>query len=324
MEYKDYYKIMGLEKTASGDEIKTTYRKLAKKYHPDLNPDDEKAQEKFKEVSEAYEVLSDEKKRKQYDQFGQYGFSSGQQFDPSAYGFGGQQGASYTYSSAEGADFSEFSDFFNTIFGGGQRAGSSSGMGFDIGDLFGSSAGSRRSTGRTRQAQRQSYESELEISIEEGYKGTSREVSLNFGGEIKNITVKIPKGITPGKKIKVKGDKWGIDGDILFKINFRESKKLQLDGLNLTRKIELLPWEAYLGEKVVIDTLSGKIKIDIPPKTESGKRLRLVKKGYVDLKGNTGDLYVEISIVNPPNLSEEELKMYKKLKEKSNYNPRTD
>ncbi|MDY0235916.1 MAG: DnaJ domain-containing protein [Gudongella sp.] len=322
MEYKDYYKIMGLEKTATQDEIKKTYRKLAKKYHPDLNPNDEKAQEKFKSVSEAYEVLSDEKKRKQYDQMGQYGFSNGQQFDPSAYGYGGQPGGSYTYSSAEGADFS---DFFNTIFGGagGQRS-SSSNMGFDIGDLFGSSSGTRRSTGRTRATQRQSYESELEISIEDGYSGTSREVSLNIGGETKNIIVKIPKGITPGKKVKVKGDKWGIDADILFKINFRESKDLHLDGLNLTRKIDLLPWEAYFGEKVVVQTLSGKIKIDIPPKSESGKKMRLSKKGYVDLKGNTGDLYVEISIVNPPDLSKEELELYKKLKEKSTYNPRNN
>ena len=321
MEYKDYYKIMGLEKTASQDEIKSTYRKLAKKYHPDLNPNNEKAQEKFKEVSEANEVLSDEKKRKQYDQMGQYGFSNGQQFDPSAYGFGGQQGGSYTYSSGEGADFS---DFFNTIFGGGQRSGSSSGMGFDIGDLFGGATGSRRASGRTRTPQRQSYESELDISIEEGYSGVDREVSLNMGGETKKITVKIPKGITPGKKIKVRGDKWGIDGDILFKINFRESKELELDGLNLTRKINLLPWEAYFGEKVIVNTLSGKIKIDIPAKSESGKRLRLAKKGYVDLKGNTGDLYVEISIVNPPDLSEEEVELYKKLKEKSEYNPRNN
>lgn len=321
MEFKDYYKIMGLEKTATQDQIKKTYRKLAKKYHPDLNPNDEKAQEKFKEVSEAYEVLSDEKKRKQYDQIGQQGFSSGQQFDPSAYGYGGQPGGSYTYSSAGGADFS---DFFNTIFGGGQRSSSSSGMGFDIGDLFGESAGSRRTTGRSRAPQRQSYESELEISIEEGYSGTSREVSLDFGGNIKNITVKVPKGITPGKKIKVKGDKWGIDADILFKINFRESKDLQLEGLDLTRKIELLPWEAYFGDKVVVNTLSGKIKINIPAKSETGKKLRLPKKGYIDLKGKTGDLYVEIEIVNPPNLSEEEIELYKKLKEKSNYNPRKD
>lgn len=317
MEYKDYYKIMGLEKTASQEEIKKTYRKLAKKYHPDLNPGNDKAQEKFKEVSEANEVLSDEKKRKQYDQFGQHGFSSGQQFDPSAYGFGGQ-GGSYSYSSAEGGDFS---DFFNTIFGGGQRSGSSSGMGFDIGDLFGGGASAGR---RTRPPQRQSYESELKISIEDGYRGIDRDVSLNIGGESKNITVKIPKGITPGKKIKVKGDKWGIDADILFKIDFRESKDLKLEGLNLTRKVEVLPWEAYFGEKVIVDTLNGKIKVDIPAKTESGRRLRLAKKGFVDLKGNTGDLYIEISIVNPPSLSEEEVELYKKLKEVSSYRPRKD
>lgn len=299
MEYKDYYEIMGLEKSATKDEIKATYRKLAKKYHPDLNPNDEKAQERFKEISEAYDVLGDEKKRKQYDQLGQNGFSNGQQFDPSAYGFNGQQGGSYSYSSSDGADFS---DFFNTIFGGSAR--------------------SRRPSGRTQSPQRQSYESKLEISLEEGYNGTKKEVSLNIGGSIKNITVKIPKGITPGKKVKVKGDKWGIDADILFKISFRESKELVLDGLNLIKKIEVLPWEAYFGEKIVVQTLSGKIKIDIPEKSESGKKMRVPKKGYVDLKGNTGDLYVEISIVNPPDLSEEELELYKKLKEKSNYNPR--
>ncbi len=317
MEYKDYYKILGVEKTATQDKIKTAYRKLAKKHHPDLNPDDEKSQEKFKEVSEAYEVLSDKEKRKQYDQLGKNGFSNGQQFDPSAYGFNGQQGGSYSYSSADGADFS---DFFNTVFGnrGGQRS-SSSGMGFDMGDLFG---GNKRSGGRTQTPQRQSYESNLEISIEEGYSGTSREVSLNIGGSVKNITVKVQKGITPGQKVKVKGDKWGIDADILFKISFRKSKELVLEGLNLIKKIEILPWEAYFGEKVVVQTLSGKIKIDIPVKSESGKRMRIPKKGYVDLKGNTGDLYVELSIVNPPDLSKEELELYEKLKEISSYNPR--
>lgn len=315
MEYKDYYKMMGLEKTAKQAEIKSTYRKLAKKYHPDLNPDDEKAQERFKEISEAYEVLGDEQKRKQYDQLGENGFSNGQSFDPSAYGFGGQNGASYSYSSTGGGDFS---DFFNTIFGGGggQRT-SAGGMGFDMGDLFGGST----ARGGRQAAQRQSYESKLQISIEEGYSGTSKQVSLNIGGAVKNITVKVPKGITPGKKVKVKGEKWGIDGDILFKISFRESKDLTLNGLDLTTKVKLLPWEAYFGEKVVIQTLSGKIKIDIPEKSESGKRMRLAKKGYVDLKGKTGDLYVEISIVNPPDLSEEELDLYKKLKEISTYKP---
>ncbi len=307
MEYKDYYKILGVEKSASQDEIKKVYRKLAKKYHPDLNPGDNAAQEKFKEVSEAYEVLSDETKRKQYDQFGQYGFSNGQQFDPSQFGnFGG---GNYSYSSNGAGDFS---DFFNLIFG------SSRGGGFDINDLFSGARGGRRQA----KPQRQSYETNLVVAMKEGFEGSNKEVSLNIGGSIKNITVKIPKGITPGKKIKVKGDKWGIDGDILFKIDFHSEEGLSLEGLDITQRVEILPWEAALGEKIIISTLRGRIKVDIPKGTSGNKRMRLVKKGYEDLKGNSGDLYLDIHIVNPPSLSIEELKLYEKLKELNDYNPR--
>ena len=315
MEYKDYYNILGVEKTATQDEIKKTYRKLAKKYHPDLNPGDDKAQEKFKEINEAYEVLSDDTKRKQYDQFGQYGFSNGQNFDPSQYGFDfGQGGRTYTYSSG---DAGGFSDFFNAFFGG---AGGSRG-GFDIGDLFG---GGRTGGRRTREPQRQSYESELQISIFEGYTGGEREVSLNIGGTHKSIRVKIPKGITPGKKIKVKGEKWGLDGDILFKVSFREEAGTKLEGLDITKKIQVLPWEAALGTKVIVQTLSGKIKLDIPKNTNTGKRMRLPGKGYIDMQGHAGDLYVEIEIINPPQLDEEALKLYEKLAEKVKYNPRNE
>lgn len=315
MEYKDYYNILGVEKTATQDEIKKTYRKLAKKYHPDLNPGDDKAQEKFKEINEAYEVLSDDTKRKQYDQFGQYGFSNGQNFDPSQYGFDfGQGGRTYTYSAG---DAGGFSDFFNAFFGG---AGGGRG-GFDIGDLFG---GGRTGGRRTREPQRQSYESELQISISEGYTGGEREVSLNIGGTHKSIRVKIPKGITPGKKIKVKGDKWGLDGDILFKVSFREEAGTKLEGLDITKRVQVLPWEAALGTKAVVQTLSGKIKLDIPKNTHAGKRMRLPGKGYIDMQGHAGDLYVEIEIINPPQLDEEALKLYEKLAEKVKYNPRNE
>lgn len=316
MEYKDYYKVLGVEKTATQDEIKKTYRKLAKKYHPDLNPGDNKAQEKFKEINEAYEVLSDDKKRKQYDQFGEYGFANGQQFDPNQYGFDfGQGGRSYTYSSD---DSGGFSDFFNAFFGGsgGGRTG------FDFGDLFGGGkTGGRRTS---REPQRQSYESELQISVKEGYSGGEKEISLNIGGTVKNIHVKIPKGITPGKKIKVNGNKWGIDGDILFKISFIDEQGMKLDGLDITRKVEVLPWEAALGTKAVIQTLAGKIKLDIPLGSPAGKRMRLPGKGYVDMKGNMGDLYLEIAIVNPPTLDDETKELYEKLSEKVKYNPRKE
>lgn len=304
MEYKDYYKILGLSKSASKDEIKKAFRESAKKCHPDLHPDDKYAQDKFKELNEAYEVLSDKKKRKQYDTFGSTGgFQGGQNFDPSQYGFRG--GESHTYSSAD----EEFSDFFNSMFGGG---GTSSG-GFNFNDLFG---GGRRSSSHVK-ARRQSYNSELNITIEEGYKGLERDISLNFNGEVKTIKVKVPAGISPGKKLKVKGEKCGIEGDIFFKINLKKEEGLTLEGMDIISKIDVLPWDAALGSKRVISTLDGKIKVNIPEGIESGKRIKISKKGYKDMKGNRGDLYLKVSIVNPKVLSDAQRELYEKLKNDS-------
>lgn len=303
MEYKDYYKTLGVSKGDSQDEIKKAFRKAAKKYHPDLHPDDKEAQDKFKEVNEAYEVLGDEKKRKQYDTFGSSGgFQGGQNFDPSQYGYGGQ-GGSYTYTSSDEG----FSDFFNTIFGGGGGASTS---GFNINDLFG---GGRKSSRRPK-AQRQSYDSELNITIDEAYKGLERDISLSFNGDIKTIKVKVPAGILPNKRLKVKGEKWGIDGDILFKINFIDQEGLELDGLDIISTIDVLPWDAALGSKKVIETLEGKIKVNIPEGIESSKRIKIPKKGYKDMKGNRGDLYLKINIVNPKTLTSKQRKLYEKLK----------
>lgn len=305
MEYKDYYKILGVDKNASENEIKKAYRKLAKKYHPDLNPGDNKAQEKFKEINEAYEVLGDADKKKKYDTFGSsYDFSAGSNFDPSQYGY------SYTSSGNAG----DFSDFFNMFFGG-----SSSSRGFNINDIFGGGSGFGR---RKSQPQRQSYESELSITLEEGFNGTTKEVSLNFGGQVKKLSIKVPKGIFPGKKLKVKGDKWGIDGDIVFKINLLDDGKNRLDNLDIISKTNLLPWEAALGTKAVVQTLDGKIKVNIPKGIEGGKKIRVPGRGYIDMDGRRGDLYIEANIVNPPSLSEEEEKLYERLKEISKYNPR--
>ena len=311
MEYKDYYKILGIDKNASESDIKKAYRKLAKKYHPDLNPNNTKAQEKFKEINEAYEVLGDADKKKKYDTFGSsYDFSNGQNFDPSQFGFGGRQ---YTYTTGSAEDFS---DFFNMFFGG---TGASSG--FNINDLFGGKKHTR--SGKGFRSPRQSFESELDITLEEGYKGSTKDVYVNFGGENKKMSIKIPKGIFPGKKLKVKGEKWGINGDILFNIKLIDDGRNRLDGLDIISKIDLLPWEAVLGTKIVVSTLSGKIKIDIPKGIISGNKLRIPRKGYRDMKDNVGDLYLEINIVNPPRLSEEETKLYEELSKLSNYNPRT-
>lgn len=299
MEYKDYYKILNVDKKASQEEIRSAYRKLAKKYHPDLNPDDSKAQEKFKDINEAYEVLGDKEKRRKYDNFaGGYNFSNGQNFDPSSYGFnnfGGRGNHSYT-GSAGG-----FSDFFNMFFGGED---------FGISDLFGARSGASQ-----HRPERARYETEIYITIEEGYRGITKPLAVNIGGQQKNLSVNVPKGIFPGKKIKIPGEKAGINGDIYIGVNFVENERLRLEGLDAYKRIDLYPWEAALGSQLTIDTLSGKkLRINIPENMAGGKRMRIPNQGYRDMKNKKGDLYIEINLVNPRELSEEQIELYKKLK----------
>ncbi|MDO5018082.1 MAG: DnaJ C-terminal domain-containing protein [Lagierella massiliensis] len=304
MEYKDYYKILGLEKSASDQEIKQAYRKLAKKYHPDLNQGDEKASEKLKEINEAYEVLGDKEKRKKYDMFGSnYNFTGGQNFDPSAYGFDfsnfGNGSYTYTSSSDDG-----FSDFFNMIFGGlGGRAKESRGHKRDIFSGF---------SQRTK-PQREKYNTEISISLKEAYEGSDKTLTLNVNGENKNLNIKIPKGILPGKKIRTKGEKIGLDGDIYIKINVIDSVN-KLDGLDITKKIKVYPWDALFGDKVVVETLEKKIKVNIPKDIKSGQKIKIHGKGFRDMNGNTGDLYLEVQIVNPDNLTKRQVELYKELK----------
>lgn len=307
MEYKDYYKILGVDKSADQKEIKKAYRKLAKKYHPDLNSGDKSAQEKFKDVNEAYEVLGDEQKRKKYDMFGSSGnFANGQNFDPSQFGFDNfGNGRSYTYTTNTG----DFSDFFNMFFGGED---------FGISDLFGK--GGRRQNFYNEPKQK--IESEISISLREAYKGTKKRVSFRIGNDTKTISVNIPKGILPGKKIKINGNKIGTNGDLYLKVNILEDAKFKLDGLDIITKVKILPWESVFGIEVLVETLSGKIKIKIPSGIESGKKIRIPRSGYKDMKGNTGDLYIEIAIVNPPHLTKEQKELYEKLSDISNYNPR--
>lgn len=307
MEYKDYYKILGVDKNATEKEIKNAYRKLAKKYHPDLNPNNPKAQEKLKDINEAYEVLGDKEKRRRYDTFGRgANFTDGQHFDPSDFGFDNfGKGFTYTYGNDKG--FDGFSDFFNMFFGGNN---------FNTSDLFG------KKRNFTQENPKQKYESKIYITLKEAYNGTTKNVSLNVGHERKTISVNIPKGILPGKKIKIDGNKVGLNGNIYLEVKIDKYGNFQLEGLNLVSKINLLPWEAYFGTKVVVETLSGKVKVNIPRKIQGGKRIRIPKKGYRDMKGNKGDLYLEINIVNPSTLTKDEEKLYKKLKNISTYNPR--
>ena len=307
MQYKDYYKILGVEKGATKEEIKKKFRQLAKQYHPDLHPGDEEAEKKFKEINEAYEVLSDDKKRSTYDNFGSnYNFQGGQNFDPNSYGF--------SHFSSGGAG--DFSDFFNLIFGGNfngsnfsAESSSSSNSGFGgFSDLFGS---------RRRTQRREPYESNLDLSIEELQNGNTKKLTLNINGTNHNIDVKVPRGMTPNKRIKVRGSKWGLDRDILFSINVIGNGE-KLEGLDIIRDLEVYPWEAYFGGEKVAEVEGKKIKLKLPKNIESGKKIRIKSKGFQDMKGNKGDLFFKVKLKNPDTLNEEQENLYKSLYESFN------
>lgn len=342
MKYQDYYKTLGVKKSASDAEIKSAYRKLAKKYHPDLHPNDEKAQEKFKEINEAYEVLGDQEKRKKYDSFGSaYDFAGGQNFDPRDFGFSGfgNGDATYTYSTGGAGDFS---DFFHLIFdqGFGQEGGQASRVhfrgtgaapgkgsanpfsGFSSGfsgkggfrDLFGQGQGfgGFRSAGWPNEKKSApAYQSDLNISLKEGYEGGQRTVQYQVEGKTKEILVKWPAGIKDGQKIRVRGDKFGLKGDLFVKIHLITMEKL--DGLDIIRDLSLTPWEAYFGKKKQIPTLDGPVSIHVPGRSQSGRKIRLQGKGYRDREGKRGDLYLKIAINNPQKLTPQQEDLYREL-----------
>ena len=310
MEYKDYYKILGVDKKASDAEIKKAFRTLAKKYHPDLHQGDKANEEKFKEINEAYEVLSDKDKRQKYDAFGSnHDFRGGQNFNPNDFGFGGFAGAGnggtyYRYETdGSGGDFS---DFFNMFFGGqGGTRSSRSSAGFNINDIF---------RGRAKK-ERQRYNTELYITLDEAYYGTKRSVSLNIDGKNISVNLNIPKGITAGKSIKVAGEKWGVSGDIYFKIQFLKDHRYELDGLDIKTSVGVYPWGAYFGCERVVEVFDKKIKIKVPKGYDTTKLMRIKGKGFTDMKGATGDLYIRFNMVNPK-LDEESEKLYRDLEEK--------
>lgn len=307
LKYKDYYETLGVEKSSSQEEIKKAYRKLAMKYHPDTNPNNNTAEEMFKNINEAYEVLGDKEKRDKYDQFGsQSHFQGGSDFDPSKYGFG--QNAQYEYSTSGNSDFS---DFFNAFFGGGRE--------FDVENMFQSSRGGRSRT-QSYAANGNDAELEVMITVEEGYKGAQKKISLKIGEETKTLNYKVPKGIKAGEKIRLKeqghkGQGGGRNGDLYLRFDFIKDHDMILEGNNLHIIVDVLPWEAFLGANKSIKTLDGTISVKIPKEIQAGKRIRLKDRGYIDKKSNRGDLFLTIRIVNPKIINEEMKELYIKLSE---------
>jgi len=293
MDYIDYYKVLGVEKTASEDEIKKAYRKLARKLHPDLNPNDPEASKKFQQLNEANEVLSDPDKRKKYDQYGK-DWQHAEQFEQArqqrtqyggAYQRAGNSGG-YTYSEGFGGD--EFSDFFASMFG----------------------ADSRTQGGRGQARYRgQDYEAELRLSLRDAY--TTHKQSLTVNG--KTIGITIYAGVENGQKIKLAGYgapgvNGGPNGDLYltFSVDADPRYKRQGSDLHITEEIDLAT--ALLGGDKVVETLSGQVKVPVKPETQPGTKIRLKGKGFpVYRQDNTfGDLYVQWQVKLPTNLTDEQ------------------
>ncbi len=321
MKYKDYYEILGVSKDASEREVKKAYKKLAMKYHPDRNKDNKNAEEKFKEINEAYEVLGDKEKRKKYDTFGQgYNFQNGADFDPSMFGFGngfGGQNVHYEYTTG---GVSDFSDFFNVFFG---NAGSNRASGLNMDDLFSSRRGKKH-----KRRSKKKIEKEIEISLKEAYNGTKKNLNIKSGNKGKKVSVNIPAGIQSGKKIKIKGEAINSQNtlnakDLYLKVKIKEDGEFKKEGLDLIKEVKLTPWEAALGTSIVVKCINNKkIKVKIPPNTQADKKIKIKGMGYRNMKGSKGNMYIEVKIVNPLYLTKEEKKLYEELKNISSFNPR--
>lgn len=317
MEYKDYYNTLGVSKGATPDEIKKAYRKLAIKYHPDKTKGDKHAEEKFKEIGEAYEVLKDPEKRKKYDRLGvnwkQYenaGYGSGAGgFDFSQFSNGPQGGRTFHFEGNMedifGGAGGGFSDFFNAFFGGHGSAQS----GF---------------SGRQQRPRKgQDLQADMEISLYEAYHGTSR--ILNVDG--KKLRVNIKPGSYDGLELRINGkggpgSGGGPDGDIYIKISVQSDNNYKIDGKDLILKTDLDLYTAVLGGKKEIQTLAGKLNVPVPKGAQNGSKLRLKNKGMpvYNKPGQFGDLYIQLNIVIPKNLNREELKLFERLKELRNKN----
>ncbi len=292
MEFVDYYKILGLDKNATEDSIKKAYRKLARKHHPDLNPNDKEAHKRFQQINEANEVLSDPEKRKKYDQYGKDWQHAGE-FEKAK-----QSRAQSAYAGRQ--EFSgdpnegDFSDFFESLFGGsGARGG-----------------------GRQTKYRGQDYNAELHLTLMDAYLTHQQTLAVNG----KNVRITIPAGVENGQVIKLKGYGGpginnGPDGDLYITFSIANDEKFRRLGDDLYATADLNLYIAVLGGEITIDTMGGKVKLKVKPETQNGSKVKLSGKGFPVYKkeGQSGDLYITYSVKIPTNLTEKEKALFTEL-----------
>jgi curved DNA-binding protein len=307
MKYKDYYEILGVKRDASAEDIKRAYRKLARKYHPDVSKE-ANAEERFKEVSEAYETLHDAEKRAAYDQLGRH--QPGEEFRPPP-------------------------DWGQSFGAGGSPFGGA-GTGFediDLGDLFAGLGGRRARTGPVPG---RDIEAQVAIGFDQAFHGAevelqSSDLEIGENGELRRvprrIRVRIPPGVTSGQVLRVpgkggKGQRGGRDGDLYLDIQVEPHPLFRSEGLDLALALPLTPWEAALGTEVEIPTPAGRVTLKVPPGTRAGQKLRLGGRGMARPNGQKGDLYAVVEIAVPGQVTEREKALYRQLAEGSTFNPR--
>ena len=309
VQFRDYYETLGVSKTATEDEIRSAFRKLARKYHPDVAKDKKTAEEKFKQINEAYEVLSDPEKRKKYDQLGENWNQPGG-FQPPP-GWDAQQpgGGFHQWGGDNGGVQFEFggtgfSDFFEAFFGGGR--GRSAFGGF---------------RGREATAERGAdVEADIMVTLEEALRGSTRTVSLRRpdSTKVETYQVKIPRGVHEGQRIRLAGQgeagaRGGRHGDLFLRVRLARHPDFIVEGSDLIHEIKIAPWQAVLGTELKVPTLEGSVRLKIPPGTQGGQRFRLRQRGLSGISGQRGDLYVVVQLQVPKKLTEREREIWNEL-----------
>ncbi|MGH1392970.1 MAG: DnaJ C-terminal domain-containing protein [Trichormus sp.] len=321
-DFKDYYSILGVSKTASPEEIKQAFRKLARKYHPDVNPGNKQAEAKFKEVNEAYEVLSDADKRKKYDQFGQYWRQVGDG------GFPG--GAGVDMGGFDFSQYGSFDDFINELlgrFGGGAPRGGRQSYGYGTpGGRPGGAYGGFSDFGfqDVGTGGGQDTEATITLTFAEAFTGSQKR--FNLGNE--TLDVRIPPGAKPGNRLRVRG-KGQFNpmtqqrGDLYLKVELQPHSFFQIEGDNLVCEVAITPDEAALGASIDVPTPDGSVNVKLPAGVRSGQSLRLRGKGWPLPKGGRGDQLVKVAIAPPKDMSQQEREYYEKIRAIRTYNPRS-